>query len=526
MEFRLPETIAAHLKEYDEVERQVQRKAAKNTDAPLKRKSKLLFPCPDIFFDLSFEAIQGIYEFFCFQQSVNRFMNIEDETNYYVAWHKDTESKEEIWYCWKQGDKDCPITLRTWTSLYECGDYVEYRANESLEHLKRVKENPFKRRYKVDIKKADQFNFFIDKVEATLPASTSRSYSALNVFADTKFFYSVFFKDKSAEQYLRTYSMGGVIDNKIPAIAERIATSKFYQAELKTFAEDLRQQLIVHRRRPVIETFLRKIDLVYLFLFFYPDEYDRSIHLFNCLKELPSQTYWPSLYFLSDLKHEHNKDQFVEWFTTKISANTFSSWIQKQVSIMTADERGRYDTTFSDTMKMMYRVWSSKEYQIEKENKFYVDPKRWRLLEVHDHYTDLVLQLDNALTSLPVDLIPEPIEFQTDLGTITMFQPKTNHEVICWGKQVRNCVGSAGYDKRVLNKEAFLIFAMLDQKPWVTSLLTLHMGMLRVGQTVSPSNQSLSSDATALFNNCLKDALDRLQEQVDSRQMSSHCVTT
>jgi hypothetical protein len=96
-----------------------------------------------------------------------------------------------------------------------------------------------------------------------------------------------------------------------------------------------------------------------------------------------------------------------------------------------------------------------------------------------------------------------------------MFQPATNHEVIQWGKAVRNCVGSSGYDERVLKKQAFLVFAELDGKPWLTSLLTLNMGKLQVGQTVSPRNGLLAPEETALYYSCLGESLKELESGVN-----------
>ena len=519
MEFRLPEQLANKLVDYDQTLKQIKsKKEPKEASTRLKRRTKLVFPCPDIFFDLTVEKIHEIYEEFCFRSASSRYYAVD--TRYLIAWDKCLQSKTEHWYCWKIGNKECPIILRYWYESLDDTEYNEFRADTSLKDLKIAKENPFTIRYKVERERFEAFDSFIRSVNAQLelphPPKSSGIRTQLGLYAASKFFYQQHFDVKDKESF---YPAEWLANQKLYTLTEdsfnlktnsTIINSKFYQNEVRKEAETLKQNILTE---PVhTERMLHKLSYVYLFLTVFPDEYDRSIHLYNQFAEYKFSTHWSTwgVFYKLEYVRPGFKGEFMEWLRSKITPQMFANWILEEIEIK---QKRDYDTTIRDTMDMLMQVRRYIDNCVTPNPEYLKEPKRWRLQEVHDHYVGITLQLDNQLKNLPMDLIPSPVIFETEVGTIHMFQPSTNHEVIRWGKAVRNCVGSAGYDDRVLQHKAFLVFAERNGKPWLTSLLTLNMGMLHVGQTVSPFNANLESGERQVYEQCLQQALGITDQQ-------------
>lgn len=520
MEFRLPEQLANKLVDYDQTLKQIKpKKEAKEVSTKLKRRTKLSFPCPDIFFDLTIEEIHSIYEEFCLSTIPNRYHLVRSAISpmsmrYLIAWHKCSQTKVEYWYCWKVGDQDCPIILRSWDECLEDTKYEEYRADSSLQHLRRAKQNPFTLGYKAERLRHEQFSSFITAITNQLALPNPPRYSdvktPLGLYGAVKFFYQRYFKTEDEDSF---YPANWLANQRIYGMTEShldlrtnstIVNSKFYQNEIRKEAERLKSNLLTERPQP--DRILHKLSYIYLFLTVFPDEYDRSIHLYNQFAEYNFYSHWSTYPVFGKLDYVGSQlsAEFMKWLRSKLTPQMFANWILEEIEIK---QKRTYDTTIQDTMDMLIKVWQRISYLTNPNPEYLKEPKRWRLQEVHDHYVGITLQMDNQMKNLPMDLIPEPVTFSTDLGEIRMFQPSTNHEVIRWGKAVRNCVGSAGYDERVLQRRAFLVFAELNGKPWLTSLLTLNMGMLHVGQTVSPFNANLETEQRNVYEKCLQEAL-------------------
>jgi len=534
MEFRLPETVAQQLQSYDEVARKTANKRTRNSSTVLKRKTKLSFPCPDIFFDLDLDAVYGIYNFFCQHAASARYQLITNEETgafYLVLWDKITDPNNlidpvEIWRCYKTGDQECPVQMRAWQSDYEDEEYDHLAASDSLAALTSIQRNPFSIRYQKEKDRHDQFELFIKQVEEVtgldkkyFNGNRNRSLSGLQYYRSSRYFHEVYYakginkEHKFVPALYLTYQdlTTGSLPHSIK-VNSLITNSSFYQAEVKRIVNQTYVNFKENSERPN-EKLVEKMSLIYLFLYFYPEEYDRSVHLYSQIGYFPEMLSI-RLYGLSQPNYDPDAERFMEWFRSKVTPKMFSHWIIDQVN--RCKERA-FDSLMSDTFRILFRVWEAidrggSSIDLQKE------PKRWRLEETHDHFSILSLQLENRLVGLPQDLIPQPLKFETELGSITMFQPRTNHEVIQWGTAVRNCVGSAGYDERVLQKRAFLVFALLDGKPWLTSLLTVSMGMLHVGQTVSPCNSSLAPGETTVYHKCLEQALQNLEQSLESAE--------
>lgn len=520
MEFRLPEQLANKLVDYDQTLKQTKaKKEIKETSDRLKRKTKLAFPCPEIFFDLTVDQVYEIYEDLCFSTAPNRYQVVRSAVNpmhvrYLIAWDKCSQTKQEAWYCWKVGTKECPIIFRYWDESIPDDQYTEFCADQSLKDFRVTKENPFTLRYKAEQLRCEAFNGFLAAVTAQLelpyPSGDSSMRTQLELYAATKFFYQYFFGTKDEQSF---YPAKWLSERHLHPITESrfniktnstIINSKFYQNEVRKEANSMKENIKTFRVNP--EPIVHKLSYIYLFLTVFPNEYDRSINLYTQLSEYNFSSSWSTWAIFNRLEHVGSKltANFMEWLRSRLTPQMFANWILEEVEIK---QKRSYDTTIRDTMDMLIKVWQRISYLTNPNPEYLKEPKRWRLQDVHDHYAGITLQMDNQMKNLPMDLIPSPVLFSTEVGTIRMFQPSTNHEVIRWGKAVRNCVGSAGYDERVLQRKAFLVFAERNGKPWLTSLLTLNMGMLHVGQTVSPFNASLEGEERTVYERCLQQAL-------------------
>lgn len=537
MEFNLPETIAKQLRSYDQtfkqVEREQRRAQAENSDSVyMKRKTKLAFPCPDIFFDLDFTQVYEIYEDMCLRSAPARYKRLElpDGRLYFITWIKQNYNHKnpvEFWFCWKVIDQSCPLVLRQWISdTHDDDTYTEQRMDVTCSEAMRVTDNPFTPRYtKEKLRYSTLSNFISDAIRLlNLPVYTHGNVRIEYVYTryyDEKFFYERYYKGVNNQinpvLFLNQSDLENYTDVNVDIkISSQIVNSKFFQSAVIRDAKTQLELLIKEGKQPRIDPLVARLRFTYLFLWFYPEEYDRAVYLYQELDKtiVHRLSYcWEFSYIAKHPKH----DQLMSWIRDSITPQMFVHWILDQVTLQQGKNPDdyRYDSTLPDTLSMMRRIF---EYRtggrLDKDDKIFEDPKRWRLEETHNHFSKLILLIDNKLTPLPQDLIPQPRVFQTDKGTVRMFQPATNHEVIYWGKAVRNCVGSAGYDQRVLKKEAFLVFAELDGKPWLTSLLTLNTGKLHVGQTVSPRNGLLDPEETALYYSCLGESLKELESVV------------
>ena len=539
MEFNLPETVAKQLRPYDQTFKQIereQRRAQADSNSNLvymKRKTKLAFPCPEIFFDLDFKQIHEIYEDMCLRAAPFRYKILElpDGRLYFITWIKHTyEHKDpvEFWFCWKVIDKSCPLVLRQWINdTHDDDTYTEQRMDVTYSEAMRVIDNPFTPRYTKERWRYDALSNFINDaiILLNLPLYTYNNsqlkYNYTRYF-DEKFFHERYYNGVSNQinpvLFLNQSDLENYTDTKVDIkIFSQIVNSKFFQSAVVRDAKNQLELLVQENKQPKIDSLIARLRFTYLFLWFYPEEYDRAVYLYQELEKTVVHRLSYCWEFSYIARHP-KRAELMDWIRSSITPQMFVHWILDQVELQQGrnPDDYRHDSTLPDTMAMMRRIF---EYRtggrLNKDDKIFEDPKRWRLEETHNHFSKLILLIDNKLTALPQDLIPQPRVFQTEKGMIRMFQPATNHEVIQWGKAVRNCVGSSGYDERVLKKQAFLVFAELDGKPWLTSLLTLNMGKIQVGQTVSLRNGLLAPEETALYYSCLGESLKQLESRVN-----------
>lgn len=132
-------------------------------------------------------------------------------------------------------------------------------------------------------------------------------------------------------------------------------------------------------------------------------------------------------------------------------------------------------------------------------------PKRWRVTEFHDLVNEEMFKVKNPNMELPQDLFPTPIK----VDSYTFFQPKSTHQLVKWGQEVRNCVGNSPiYANRVKKKKEFIVLAMENGSPRFTIQLDVRNGVMTVKQIVGVCNKPLNavekSDYTDKFAKALK----------------------
>jgi hypothetical protein len=157
-------------------------------------------------------------------------------------------------------------------------------------------------------------------------------------------------------------------------------------------------------------------------------------------------------------------------------------------------------TQCKDTISMLSNVVETKEL---------APPKRWRIMEFHDHVQAEAWKITNVNHSLPQDLFPVPIKVQHNDQQWTFFQPIDTHQLAAWGQAVRNCVGNAtSYADGVRKKQHFIVLCMINNQPQFTVQLKVSIGMMTVDQIAGVSNASLTSeqreDYTQVFGQALQ----------------------
>lgn len=86
-------------------------------------------------------------------------------------------------------------------------------------------------------------------------------------------------------------------------------------------------------------------------------------------------------------------------------------------------------------------------------------PKRWRMVEFHDHIS--YLYLEHTTNNVPIQTLIEPKTFDQ----YTVSQPKETLDLIFWGKKVKNCVAS--YEERI-GKKIWIFFIEENGQPLYT----------------------------------------------------------
>jgi len=174
-----------------------------------------------------------------------------------------------------------------------------------------------------------------------------------------------------------------------------------------------------------------------------------------------------------------------------------------------------YYSNWSDTVSMLDTILAHNACATEP---LTLDvPKRWRLMEFHDHVQSVAWKVKNKNESLPQDLFPEPVKLELGSSRWTFFQPVDTHQLAAWGQAVRNCVGSAsGYADGVRKKKHFIVLCMIDSKPMFTIQLEVNMGMMSVKQIAGIGNARLTDEERELYTTAFSKALTQRESALAS----------
>lgn len=131
-------------------------------------------------------------------------------------------------------------------------------------------------------------------------------------------------------------------------------------------------------------------------------------------------------------------------------------------------------------------------------------PKRWRLMEFHDHISQLYLEKTIENKSHNTDIIPN----KREINEWKIFQPKDTLELAIWGKKVRNCVLS--YEDKILSGASAIILIEKEGVPKYTFELdynSIKKGDLVVKQCVGFANSSITTDEKSLCESLIISAI-------------------
>ena len=215
------------------------------------------------------------------------------------------------------------------------------------------------------------------------------------------------------------------------------------------------------------------------------------------------------------------------WLNKHMPVASFFSILEKEYDKEINDTNTRYVhdahlqtlrfnyNNWSDTVAMLDSIFAYNESTTEP---LALDvPKRWRLMEFHDHVQSIAWKVRHKNESLPQDLFPEPIKLTLNKTKWTFFQPIDTHQLAAWGQAVRNCVGSAsGYVEGIRKKKHFIVLCMIDGKPKFTIQLEVHLGMMSVKQIAGIANATLTEEERELYTTAFSQALTQQESALAS----------
>lgn len=148
-----------------------------------------------------------------------------------------------------------------------------------------------------------------------------------------------------------------------------------------------------------------------------------------------------------------------------------------------------------------------------------IKPRRWRLMEWHDHLMAETWKISNPNVDLPQKLFPQPIKVEQcndgEEVKYSFFQPHDTHQLAAWGRAVRNCVGGGhGYADGIKKMTHLIILTMINGQPRYTIQLSVDNGVMTVNQIADIGNRRLSDFERFNVENAFRLALTKREEQL------------
>lgn len=204
------------------------------------------------------------------------------------------------------------------------------------------------------------------------------------------------------------------------------------------------------------------------------------------------QSIWPYVSFdiirnhielLEILNLNLNHDS-IDWIRSHVKVESFLNMLNqyyKKVGCIEIDYYAR--DTFDQLNKLL-------EKSVEVST-----PKRWRMVEFHDHISELYLE--HTTNNVPIQTLIEP----KTINEYTIWQPKESLDLVFWGKKVKNCVAS--YEDRI-GEEIWIFFIEENDRP----LYTVETDKkLNIKQIVTRYNGSVDVDKSNFVQDLIRKAL-------------------
>lgn len=195
--------------------------------------------------------------------------------------------------------------------------------------------------------------------------------------------------------------------------------------------------------------------------------------------------------FLEIIDLDLNEDQ-IDWLRKNIKLESFLHMIykyhQKFGSIKTIDT---YNDTFNQLKKLI------------RNNVEVTPPKRWRMVEFHDHIS--YLYLENTTQNNPIKTIISPYTS----GEYTISQPSSTIELVVWGKKVKNCVAS--YEERI-GKSIWIFMVSENNVPKFT-VETDMSKHFNIKQIVSQCNGHVSKEDSDFVHKLILDSTKNIYQK-------------
>lgn len=198
-----------------------------------------------------------------------------------------------------------------------------------------------------------------------------------------------------------------------------------------------------------------------------------------------------NIQFLEIIDLNLNEDQ-IDWLRKNIKLESFLHMIykyyQKFGSIKTID-------TYNDTFNQLKKLINN--------NVEVTPPKRWRMVEFHDHIS--YLYLENTTQNNPIKTIISPYSS----GEYTISQPSNTIELVVWGKKVKNCVAS--YEERI-GKSIWIFMVSENNVPKFTVETDMNKHF-NIKQIVSQCNGHVSKEDSDFVHKLILDSTKNIYQK-------------
>lgn len=180
------------------------------------------------------------------------------------------------------------------------------------------------------------------------------------------------------------------------------------------------------------------------------------------------------------------EDTIVEWIRMNMKLESFLNMIGNHYRKVGCID---INTFINDTFNQLNKLLK-KDIEV-------CAPKRWRLIDFHDHIS--YLYLENTTQNNELKTIIKPY----NEGEYTVSQPPNTLSIVIWGKKVKNCVAS--YEERI-GKSLWIFFIEKDGVPLYT-VETDKTKKYNIKQIVSQCNGSVNDEGKQLAQKLINSAV-------------------